>query len=437
MEIECTVYRCVAARGGYLYWTDCETQTFAWSLLNGGRAKYVSSSTYPQQEKGAGIAIQIISSTTVVSNITTTTTTAAPTTTTTTTTAAPTTTTTTTAAPTTTTTTTTAAPIPFNSANLTASRTSAQLGGRLSGGNVAVSVSIAWSFSGANVTMVASGIPFHSFYNAAAANIPYVQDYNKTWTYRGGTNVAGTQATLGGGAIGYWLNGVVAFNPSAFGGAPGGYTTFANWHYNAAFEAGEDYGYSFGEDDAGAHAAPSGVGNGQYHYHDGSMIKTEAWANGTGHTSGTYGATGLAECNVIPYLSGGLTQSDGHSKIVGIAADGYPIYGPYGYSTANNSGSGVRRMVSGYALNPTFVSNNARTPNGTTPSPLSTYPLGMFVEDWSFVGGGDLDTHNGRYCVTPEYPSGTYAYFLAFDSAMGPTYPYVIGNTYYGTAASI
>ena len=27
-----------------------------------------------------------------------------------------------------------------------------------------------------------------------------------------------------------------------------------------------------------------------------------------------------------------------------------------------------------------------------------------------------LDENNGRFCVTPEYPNGTYAYFATFDS---------------------
>jgi len=327
--------------------------------------------------------------------------------------------------------------VTFTGTTISGFASASNLGNRLSGGSVAVATYSTWTFSGSNITMTASGIPYHSFWSGAAANVPYVQSYNKTWTYRGGTNTTGTQATLGGGAIGYWLNGVVAFNPSAQGGAPGGYTTFPNWHYNAAYEAGEDYGYSFGEDLAGGHPAPQGVGLGSYHYHDGSMIVTGAWTNGTGHESGIYGVTGLPESSVIPYLRGGLVRSDGHSKIMAISADGYPIYGPYGYATGNNAASGVRRMVPGYALNPTFVANNARTTNGTTPPVTVQYPLGMFVEDWLYVGGGDLDIHNGRYCVTPEYPAGTYAYFLAFDAENRPTYPYVIGNTYYSTPASI
>ena len=319
--------------------------------------------------------------------------------------------------------------IPFNSTTTTASATNAKLGGRTDytgSANTNSGVSVAWTIGASSVSVTATGIPFHSYYNSAAANIPAIQNYSKTWTYRGGTNVAGTQPGTGGGKIGLWLNGISMFNPSAQGGSPGmGYATYTNWHYNAAYEAGVELGYGFGEDDAGAHAAPPN----EYHYHDGSMIVSGAWTTGVGHTSGTYGNGGIAECSVIPYLIGGLTHPDGHSKIMGICADGYPVYGPYGYATATNANSGVRRMVSGYTV------NNTRTPNGTTPTVNATYPLGMFVEDWTFTGGSDLDTHNGRYCVTPEYPNGTYAYFLAFNASMKPTYPYVIGNTYYGTPA--
>ena len=39
-----------------------------------------------------------------------------------------------------------------------------------------------------------------------------------------------------------------------------------------------------------------------------------------------------------------------HSPILAWVNDGYPLYGPYGYSNATNANSGVRRMISGYAL---------------------------------------------------------------------------------------
>ena len=48
------------------------------------------------------------------------------------------------------------------------------------------------------------------------------------------------------------------------------------------------------------------------------------------------------------------------------------------------------------------------------PNVSTTYPLGYFREDYEFVAHAEpfyLDEHNGRFCVTPEYPNGTYAYF--------------------------
>ena len=41
---------------------------------------------------------------------------------------------------------------------------------------------------------------------------------------------------------------------------------------------------------------------------------------------------------------------------------------------------------------------------------------GGFIEDFVFTGEGDLDVHNGRYCITPDYPNGVYAYFATIDS---------------------
>jgi hypothetical protein len=115
-----------------------------------------------------------------------------------------------------------------------------------------------------------------------------------------------------------------------------------------------------------------------------------------------------------------------HSPIVGWAYDGNPIYGPYGYSNPS-SPSTIKRMESSYSLVPSVVRP-------------SQYPEGFFVEDYSYVASGDLDDHNGRFCVTPEYPNGTYAYFCTvgnlansgpFKFYRQPQFPYVIGNTYH------
>lgn len=310
---------------------------------------------------------------------------------------------------------------PFTGTNISGLATSTQLGG----GNRIQNVST-WSFSNGNVGFIGTGLPYHSYGNVLAANIPAQQNFNLSWTYRGGTNVEGSSVETGGGLIGLWLNGVSMFNPSAQAGAPTGPNLLApTWEYNAASSAGKDLGYTFGEDDAGGHAAPPD----RYHYHDGSFFT--AWLTGNGHTSGAWGTTGLSETSVIKYLSSGLTHADGHSKILGISADGYPVYGPYGYSVATSNTSGIKRMGSGYTL------NSADSRIGTTASNTTLYPLGIFIEDYSYTASGDLDQHNGRYCVTPDYPSGTYAYFITLNSSLEPVYPYIIGNTYYGTPANL
>lgn len=109
-----------------------------------------------------------------------------------------------------------------------------------------------------------------------------------------------------------------------------------------------------------------------------------------------------------------------HSPIIGWAYDGNPIYGPYGYSNPNGSG-GIRKLLSGYKLSP---ETNQR------PS-LSLFSSGFFVEDYIYdITTGDLDEHNGRFCVTPEYPNGTYAYFITLNNLHNPEFPYFIGNTF-------
>ncbi|MGZ3863383.1 MAG: YHYH protein [Bacteroidia bacterium] len=132
--------------------------------------------------------------------------------------------------------------------------------------------------------------------------------------------------------------------------------------------------------------------------------------------------------------------STAHSPIIGWAIDGYPIYGPYGYSTATNSGSAIKRMTSSYQLR--SITTRTTLPSGATassagPNVSTTFPLGMYVEDYQYVSGlGDLDDLNGRYCVTPEYPSGTYAYFLTTDNTGSPAYPYMLASYYYGVISA-
>jgi hypothetical protein len=114
-----------------------------------------------------------------------------------------------------------------------------------------------------------------------------------------------------------------------------------------------------------------------------------------------------------------------HSPILGYAYDGNPIYGPYGYSNPLNSQSQVVRMQSSYVL------KSSRT-NGPVGAP---YPMGTFVDDYEWrpsvlVGKTKLDKNNGRFCITPEYPTGVYAYFITINSDNTPVYPYILGENF-------
>ena len=125
--------------------------------------------------------------------------------------------------------------------------------------------------------------------------------------------------------------------------------------------------------------------------------------------------------------------SEDHSPIIGWAYDGHPIYGPYGYST--RSGGAVKIMQSGYV-------EKATAPQRP---PLSAWPSGFFINDFVYENQTDesvLDENNGRHCVTPDFPNGTYAYFatIASDEAdtqspftnfRRPKFPYLVGENFH------
>jgi len=133
----------------------------------------------------------------------------------------------------------------------------------------------------------------------------------------------------------------------------------------------------------------------------------------------------------LTLINGSEGTSDAHSPIIGWAYDGNPIYGPYGYST--KSGGTVVQMKSGYTLN-----------LKTTRPPTSEFPPEFFIEDFLWLESTDesfLDKHNGRFCVTPEYPNGVYAYFSTIDIVASgdgifknykqPKFPYLVGDSFY------
>lgn len=195
------------------------------------------------------------------------------------------------------------------------------------------------------------------------------------------------------GHIGIWTNGVSMFNAKD----ARSYNNAGYWNQNAIAVEGASFDNCLG------HPAP----NGEYHHH------------------------------LNPRCLYDDKDSSKHSPVIGFAFDGYPIYGAYGFTKTDGSG-GITRMRSSYQMR--SISQRDELPDGTVLSAanygpvISTqYPLGYYVEDFKFISGsGDLDEHNGRFCVTPEYPSGTYAYFVTLDSTGTAAYPYTLGLTYYG-----
>ena len=196
------------------------------------------------------------------------------------------------------------------------------------------------------------------------------------------------------GHMGVWSNGVTIFNPRD----AMSYNMQGIWNQNAYFFEG------------GSFDACLGHPNQQMEYHT----------------------------HINPTCLYDDTDSTQHSPIIGFAFDGFPIYGAYAYANTNGTGA-ITRMKTGYRER--AITDRTTLPNGTVlnvnqygPAINAQFPLGAYIEDHEFVTGlGDLDAHNGRFCITPEYPLGMYAYFVTLDAALAPAYPYVLGPAFYGT----
>ena len=267
-----------------------------------------------------------------------------------------------------------------------------------------------------------------------------------------------SRVAAGLGPQGVWVNGVPFFNqldgasfdPAVNREVQGG-TTGAEptriWIRDAIPVEGPTF------DASNAHQPPTGA----YHYHSnplalrlqlGDNVKWEP-------TQGKYVED---------------TSRLHHSPILGWARDGFPIYGPYGYGNCAGTGSELKRMRSGFVPRDgtsgstdlrsagrksiglwaaqlhavtTPADSNGRVPLATSnfgPDVNAYYYIGRYNEDYEFLGdlgkpvGGeyDLDRHNGRFCVTPDFPKGIYAYYIAIDSSGKAAYPYTVGRQFRG-----
>lgn len=241
-----------------------------------------------------------------------------------------------------------------------------------------------WTCSSTSRVLAANGIPDHAvgtFPNAGNPNTISAQTVSATYTLTPTYN--GTATTLGGprGATGYVLNGV-KIDAGTAGSCPASATatTSCSLIDNSgawSIEALGQSSFNFGTDSNNAHVQPTG----EYHYH------------------------GMPE-GFITLRGGSPTKM----TLIAWAADGFPIYARYGYSTATNASSALKAVTGSYKLKTTV--------DATRPS-TTLVPLGTFAQDWEYsAGSGDLDECNGRTGVTPEFPNGIYHYY-ATDS-----YPY-------------
>ena len=226
---------------------------------------------------------------------------------------------------------------------------------------------------------------------AANPNTPVNQNFVFKITRNPIQNTSLSPTNIGNGHTGIWTNGVSIFNVSD----AMSYNNAGVWNRDAYFFEGASFDNCLG------HPAP----NGEYHHH------------------------------VNPKCLYDINDSTHHSPIIGYAFDGFPIYGAYGYTGVNGTGT-IKRIKSSYVVTTATTRINGPSMNTTYQGTIK-YTAGCFIEDWTFVAGaGDLDFRNGRFCVTPEFPGGTYAYFSTIDSKLKPSFPYTPYKSYYGVVQS-
>ncbi len=239
----------------------------------------------------------------------------------------------------------------------------------------------------------------------------------------------GTPTTTTGGNIGLFINGVALFDyrdgaswqvsSGTLKGGPYGGTGDGVWNRDAI--VGERLGF----DCAKGHPA----GTNYHHHQNPSAFKLDLVVIST--VCNLYDADGLY-----------VIDSTKHSPLIGFAYDGFPIYGAYAHKNADGTG-GIVRMKSSYVTR--SITTRTTYASGATvtagPDVSATYPLGYFREDYQYNATSTatpdyLDEHNGRFCITPEYPNGIYCYFATVDANWNSAYPYAVGPTFYGVKSA-
>ncbi|MEY4385900.1 MAG: hypothetical protein RLY20_1183 [Verrucomicrobiota bacterium] len=274
-------------------------------------------------------------------------------------------------------------------------------------------------------------------------NYPVNQKF--LWRIPRTPTIPGTKTQTGLGTIGFFVDGISMFD-SSDGFVWTGSTEAGNgtgyWHREAYANEGAtfDPGYAHQEN------------TGNHHYHANPIALRYLLGDHVDYNVSTKTYTE------------GTNAPTKHSPILAWVKDGLPVYGPYGYSNPTNASSGVRRMIGGFVIRngqsgTDNLTNTARATipawaqrlynvgaNQAGPAIDTTYFLGRYMEDYAYLGDltnsftgsnyilgvdFDLNEYNVRWCVTPEFPNGTYAYFVCTETNGTPKYPNNIGRAYF------
>jgi hypothetical protein len=250
-----------------------------------------------------------------------------------------------------------------------------------------------WTSNGSQRILSGNGIPNHevgTFPNNNNPNTIREINVNKRFTLcpeiisESGLEIVGPAL-----AIAYAINSV-KFDPGTAGRCNDlGECSLAQGQGNWNIEALGHDTFNFGDDMNHAHVQP----NGAYHYHGMPELLVDFLGDNQGMT------------------------------LVGWASDGFPVYARYGYSNTNDSNSTIKSLIPSYRLKlqpdsnrPMVLTSLAGGPGQGNTSPNTPIAMGAFTQDYEYVEGlGDLDQCNGRFGVTPEFPSGIYYYVVTDD----------------------
>jgi hypothetical protein len=251
--------------------------------------------------------------------------------------------------------------------------------------NETLPFSYSWACSGSSRTVTGNGVPNHAVTGGNFATKVSAQSISASMSTSPIASTTSTAVKL----PGYALNSV-KMDPATAGTCTNSATSDAlgcnyaggtgTWRMEAMGDPSvSPWKFDFGTDVNNAHVQPGGL----YHYHG-------------------------MPTNLITKLN---SASGTSMTLVGWAADGFPIYANYGYTTATSASSALKEMKGSYRVK--------ITPDSGRPA-TSMFAMGHFQQDWEYVSGlGDLDECNGRTGVTPEFPSGIYHYYIT------KTYPFI------------